>query len=196
MKILDRLGLALFSMLILVIAIVLILIGFGFVDASIFSILVGKALISQEGTYIMIGVCVALVLLSLRCLFFGQDSMEGSEEGIMLQNNDGKLLITKTTLENLVEGVVAGFPSIDNAETEVKFDKDSNIIINIVIDVKDGTVIKELSSKLQSRVKKGIKDATNLDLNSVDIEIKNVNNSVNNKETAKEEEKQNSKEGM
>lgn len=191
MKILDRLGLALFSMLILVISIVLILIGFGFVDASIFSILVGKALISQEGTYIMIGVSVVLVLLSLRCLFFGQDSMEGSEEGIMLQNNDGKLLITKTTLENLVEGVVAEFPSIDNAETDVKFDKDSNIIISIVIDVKDGTVIKELSSKLQSRVKKGIKDATNLELESVDIEIQNVNS----KDTTKEEEKQNSKEG-
>lgn len=191
MKILDRLGLALFSMLILVISIVLILIGFGFVDASIFSILVGKALISQEGTYIMIGVSVVLVLLSLRCLFFGQDSMEGSEEGIMLQNNDGKLLITKTTLENLVEGVVAEFPSIDNAETNVKFDKDSNIIISIVIDVKDGTVIKELSSKLQSRVKKGIKDATNLELESVDIEIQNVNS----KDTTKEEEKQNSKEG-
>lgn len=174
MKILDRLGLALFSMLVLTISIVLLLIGFGFVDASMFSILIEKVLESQQSTYIMEGICVGLSLLSLKCLFFGQDSLGKSEEGVLMQNNNGKLLITKTTLENIVAGTVKEFPSIRNATSKVQFDKENNITINMVIDIEEGTIIKDLSSKLQTRVKKNIKDATNLDLNSVDIEIQNV----------------------
>ena len=174
MRFLDKVGLAIFSMLILVISIVLILIGFGFIDSAIFSILIGKVLLSQNYTYIMEGICLVLSLLSLRCIFFGQDDSNGSEEGVLLQNNDGKLLITKTTLENIVEGVVKEFPSINKATTNVKFDKESNIIIDIALDIKEGTIIKDLSSKLQTRVKKSIKETTNLDLNAVDIEVKNV----------------------
>lgn len=185
MKILDKIGLALFSMLTLVISIVLLLIGFKIVDSSIFSILIGKVLMSQNSTYIMEGTCVVLSLLALRCLFFGQDSAGESSDGILLQNNDGKLLITMKTLENIVEGVVGEFPSINSAITKVRFDKESNIIINIGLDIKEGTNIKELSSKLQSRVKKCIKETTNLDLNAVDIEVKNVEVKTNDEKKEK-----------
>ena len=186
MKFLDKVGLVIFSMLSLIISIVLVLIGFKFVDASIFSVLVDKVLASQQYTYTMIGVCVMIILLAIRCLFFGQDS-NSYGEGILLQNNDGKLLITKTTLENLVEGVVKDFPSINNAVTNVDLDRENNIAINIVLDVKEGTVIKDLSSKLQAKVKKEIKDATNLELSSVDIEIQNVDINEETKEDKNKE---------
>lgn len=185
MKILEKIGLALFSMLTLVISVVLLLIGFKIVDSSIFSILIGRVLMSQNATYIMEGTCIVLTLLSLRCLFFGQDSEGGLDDGIMLQNNDGKLLITKKTLENIVDGVVNEFPSINSANTKVKFDKENNIIINIGLNIKEGTNIKELSSKLQERVKKNIKETTNLDLNSVDIEVQNVEVKANDEKNEK-----------
>lgn len=171
MKILDKIGLALFSMLVLTISIVLLLISFGFVDISIFSILIEKVLQASHSTYIMQGTCVVLALLSLKCLFF---SSKSSEEGILMQNNNGKLLITKTTLQNIVTATLKEFPSIKNSKLSVEFVKDDNIIISIVIDVEEGTIIKDLSTKIQTRVKKNIKETTNLDLSSVDIEIKSV----------------------
>ena len=182
MRFLDRVGLALFSMIVLVISVVLILIGFNVIDSSIFSVLIGKALLSQKAMYIMEGCCIFLALLALRCLFFGQDGASGSEDGILLQNSDGKLLITKQTLENIVEGVTNEFPSINTSKIKVTFDKDSNILINMILDIKEGTVIKDLSSKLQANVKKSVKEATNLDVKSVDIEILTVKNKLTNDE--------------
>lgn len=173
MKILDRIGLALFSMVVLTISIVLLLISFGFVDISIFSILIEKVLQASHSTYIMQGTCVVLALLSLKCLFFSSSS-RSSEEGVLMQNNNGKLLITKTTLQNIVTGTLKEFPSIKNSKLSVQFGKDDNIIISIVIDVEEGTIIKDLSTKIQTRVKKNIKETTNLDLSSVDIEVQSV----------------------
>ncbi|MBR3324626.1 MAG: alkaline shock response membrane anchor protein AmaP [Clostridia bacterium] len=189
MKILDRIGLALFSMLILTISIVLLLISFGFVDISIFSILIEKVLQATHSTYILQGVCVALTLLSLKCLFFNSYS-KGSEEGVMMQNNNGKLLITKTTLENIVTSTLKEFPNIKKSELSVKFGKEDNINISIIINVEEGTIIKDLSTKIQSKVKKNIKETTNIDLGSVDIEIE----SVEIKKSETEEDKKN-KEG-
>ena len=180
MKILDKIGLVLFSMLVLTISIVLLLIGFGMVDMSIFSVLIGKVLESQQSTYIMEGVCVVLSLLALKCLFFSHDSLKNSEEGVLMQNNNGKLLITKTTLQNIVEGTIKEFPKIQSSTSTVHFEKDDNIVINIVIGIEEGTVIKDLSSKLQTRVKNNIKSATNLEIQSVDIEVQNVENKPEN----------------
>ncbi len=174
MKILDRVGLALFSMIVLVLSVVLILIGFGVVEPTIFGVLIGKITISQQYTYIMIGICVCLTLLAVKCLFFGKASSWDGDEGILLQNNDGKLLITKSTILNIFEGITSEFPSIEHSEVDVKFDKENNIIINISLNVKKDAIIKELSAALQSRVKKEIKASTTLELNSVDIEIHSI----------------------
>ena len=107
MKFLDKLGLALFSIITLVIAIVLCLIGFGWMEPAIFSILIGKILISQTYTYIMIAICIILMLLAIRCIFFSEVDEKKNEvdSGILLQNEDGKLLITVETLKNMVKGV-------------------------------------------------------------------------------------------
>ena len=191
MKILDRIGLAVFSMITLVISVVLILIGFGVIEPTIFGIIIGKVIISQQYTYIMIGICVCLTLLAVKCLFFGQASSWNDDEGVLLQNSDGKLLITKNTILNIVEGITGEFPSIEHSEVEVKFDKENNIIINIALDVKKDTIIKELSAKLQNRVKKEIKASTTLDLNSVDIEIHSIE-----KEEQTNEDNMKNKEGV
>ena len=81
MKFLEKLGLALFSIITLVLSIVLCLIAFGWMESSIFSILIGKVLLSQTYTYIMIGVCVFLILLAIRCIFFTDQKEESEEEG-------------------------------------------------------------------------------------------------------------------
>ena len=76
------------------------------------------------------------------------------------------------------------------SELSVKFGKEDNINISIIINVEEGTIIKDLSTKIQSKVKKNIKETTNIDLGSVDIEIE----SVEIKKSETEEDKKN-KEG-
>ena len=74
MKFLEKLGLVLFSFIILVLAIMLILIGVGLVDVSIFSILIAKMIAHPTAVKIMYGICAVLILIAIRCLFFGSTS--------------------------------------------------------------------------------------------------------------------------
>lgn len=175
MKFLDKLGLALFSIIVLVISIVLCLIGFGWMEPTIFGILISKVLINQTYTYIMIGVSILLVLLAIRCIFFSdEDDREESDDGILLQNDDGRLLITVETLKDMVAGVVRDFPSITQSVSNVVITKENDIIIEVVIDVTKDTVIKEVSAKLQSRIKKTVKEATDLDIKYVNVRVRNA----------------------
>ena len=175
MRFLEKLGLALFSIIVLVISVVLCLIAFGWMESTIFSILIGKVLISQTYTYIMVGVCVVLILLAIRCIFFSDPKeIEESDDGILLQNEDGKLLITVETLKNMVDGVINEIPNITDSSTGVLITKENDIIISVSIDVTKETVIKDVSSKLQVKVKNAIKDATDLDIKAVNVRVRNA----------------------
>ena len=176
MKFLEKLGLALFSIITLVISIILCLIAFGWMESSIFSILVGKVLLSRTYTYIMIGVCIFLILLAIRCIFFSdeKEEKEESDDGILLQNEDGRLLITVETLKNMAQGVINRFPNITDSAIGVTITKENNIIISVSIDVTKGTIIKDISSKLQIKIKKAIKEATDLEIESVNVRLRNV----------------------
>ncbi len=175
MKFLEKLGLALFSIIVLVISIVLCLIGFGWMEPTIFGILISKVLINQTFTYIMIGVCILLILLAIRCIFFSDsDDSEESDDGILLQNEDGRLLITVETLKDMVSGVVKDIPNITDSVANVVITKENDIIIEAVIDVTKETVIKEVSAKIQSRVKRAVKEATDLDIKYVNVRVRNA----------------------
>ena len=176
MKFLEKLGLALFSLIVLVISIVLCLIAFGWMESTIFSILIGKVLLSSTYTYIMIGVCVFLILLAIRCIFFtdSKDEAQESDDGILLQNEDGRLLITVETLKNMTQGVINSFSNITDSSIGVTITKENNIVISVSIDVTKGTVIKDTSSRLQIKIKKAIKDATDLEIESVNVRVRNV----------------------
>jgi len=177
MKFLEKLSLVIFSIIVLVLSVILVLIGFNFVEQSVFSILISKVMMSAQGTYIMIGVCVVLIMLAIKCLFFSDSTAlkrDKSEDGVLLQNEDGKLLITRSTLENLVNGVLYEYSEIENAETNVIIDKENNVIIDVALNVAGGTVLKNLSAKLQNEIKERIRETTDLEVNAVDIEIHNV----------------------
>ncbi len=175
MKFLDKLGLALFSIIVLIIAVVLCLISFGWMEQTIFSILIGKVLINATYTNILVGVCIVLMLLAIRCLFFSDmGEKEEGDEGILLQNEDGRLLITVSTIKDMVKGVIQEIPDIVDSESSVEITKQNDVIINVIIDITNKTVIKEVSSKLQVRIKKAIKSATDLDIKYVNVRVRNA----------------------
>ncbi len=188
MKFLERLGLAVFSIIILTLSIVLILIGAGFIEPTIFSILITKIVTVQNYIYVLYVVCGILALLALKCLFFTTPTEENDnydEEGIQLQNEDGTLLITKTTLCNIVDGVVMEIPKVHNSQTNVIIDNEGNVSLDVTINVANGVTIKDVSSKLQSKIKKTVKESTDLELKFVNIQVINVE--IDDTEDIKEE---------
>ena len=131
MKFLDKLGLAIFSLITLILSILICLIAFGWIDVSIITVGITNALASQNGMYITIGISVVLVLLSIKCLFFPsyerRISKEDDEEGILLQNDNGKLLITKGTIKNLVNSTVDEFKNIEGSDAEITLDQNNDV---------------------------------------------------------------------
>lgn len=177
MKFFDKLGLAIFSAIVLIISITLCLIGFGWIEPSVYSILISRAYASQTGTYVLIGSCTVLALLAIKCLFFTDMTSKDDEEegsGILLQNEDGRLLITADTLRNMVEGVITDFDEIIDSITRINITKENDVIIEISIDVLRGTVIKDVTSRLQTKVKKEIKAATDLEIKYVNVKVRNT----------------------
>lgn len=192
MKFLDKLGLAIFSLITLIISILVCLIAFGWIDVSIITVALTNAVASQNGMYITIGVCIVLILLSIKCLFFPSyerhaQKYNDDEEGILLQNDNGKLLITKGTIKNLVNSTVDDFKNVDGADTNIYLDENNDVHVNLEINVYKETIIKDLTTKLQNKIKENVKKATDLEVKEVNIKI----NDVEREEVPTKEEKTN-----
>ena len=178
MKFLDKLGLAIFSLITLILSILGCLIAFGWIDVSIITVALTNAVASQNGMYITIGVCVVLVLLSIKCLFFPsyerRSVKEDDEEGILLQNDNGKLLITKGTIKNLVNGTVDDFKNVEAEDVQIALDQNNDVYVNLEINVNKETIIKDVSTKLQNNIKENVKKATDLEIKEINIKVNDV----------------------
>lgn len=177
MKFIEKTCLTLFSIIILTLSLVLSLMLFGWLDIMNAYYLLKYLTITPIATNISLGVVIVLMLLSLKCIFFASYNKEKSEkaEGILLENESGKLLISVETIENLVKGVIAGFENVKSTNCKVKLDKQiNNVTIDLNLVVSSDTIIKDLSTNLQTRVKEVIKTTTEIDVKQINIKIKNI----------------------
>lgn len=176
MKILDRIGLALFSSIMLIISIIVCLMIFGWLSTDLVHQLVVMALNDNVSSNIMLGLSIAFILLAIKCIFFDSSSKQEIDykNGILLENSDGKLLITKDTIENLVNSVVKGFESAENVTTRVELDKENNVTVFVNLSVKENAIIKELSTNLQTKIKTTIKKTSDLEVKEVNIKVKDI----------------------
>lgn len=176
MKIIEKTTLVLFSTLMLIISIMGSLVIFGWLDFEIIDEIVAGIINNTVSSNIVLGLNVIFILLSIRCIFFDSSSKEKNEykNGILLENSDGKLLISKETIENLVNGVVKGFDSAEDVNTKIELGKDNTVSIYVNLSVKENAVIKELSTNLQTEIKETIKKTSDLDVKEVNIKVKNI----------------------
>ena len=185
MKILEQITLVIFSILVLVIAIILMLLLTGFVSINAISTIYTKLIANQVATNITIGISAICVLLAVKAIFFG-DSSNGSSkmngDGVLLENESGRLLISRETIENLVNSVAKGFENTQSVTTKVIVDSDNSLKVFVTLMVLPNTVISELSMNLQKRIKEVVKNVTDLDIRSIDIKIKNITTPEENKE--------------
>ncbi len=121
-------------------------------------------------------ITVLLILLAIKCIFLNSDSKSTSnlKDGVLLENDNGKLLVTKDTIESLANAVVKNYETAQNAVTKVELDNESNVSIFITLFVYADAVIKDLTVSLQKDIKETIKKSLDLEVKDVNVRIKNI----------------------
>lgn len=72
MKVLDKIGLVLFSTLILISSVLLCLMIFGWLDINLVTDIVKQALSDQVTSNVLLGLSVVFILLAIKCIFLIQ----------------------------------------------------------------------------------------------------------------------------
>lgn len=152
MKFLDKMILCIFSVLILLMAVISSACIFGWIDAT------------------------GLYVFAIKGIFFesSTDEEKSVGNGIMLENDDGKLLVTKETITSIVNSVVAGFEGVKDQQSKITLDENNDLSILLTIAVSDQAVIKDLSNNIQVRVKDAIKKSLDVEVKSLDIKVKDM----------------------
>ena len=176
MKTIEKITLVLFSTLMLIISVILCLTIFGWIDTADIGNVLNIAISNNVSSNVILVLSIIFILLAIRCIFFDSSSKEKEEykNGILLENINGKLLITKETIENLVNAVVKGFDSAEEVTTQIELDNENNLKVFVNMSVKENAVIKELSTNLQNKIKEAIKRASDLEVKEVNIKVKNI----------------------
>lgn len=176
MKIIEKITLVLYSCIMLILSVVLCLVIFGWLDTSLAARILYNAVTGETSSKVLLGLSVVFILLSIKCIFFSsdEDDDENEKQGVLLQNGNGKLLISKETIENLVNSVALNFPKTEDVTTRIELDGENNVVVYVNLVVSDDVVIKDLSSRLQDKIKEKIKTATDLDVKEVNIAVKKV----------------------
>lgn len=176
MKIIEKITLVLFSSLMLIISVILCLAIFGWISLDVLENVISIAITDDITSKILLGLSIIFILLAIRCIFFDYSSKEKEDykNGILLENANGKLLITRETIENLVNGVVKGFDSAEDVTTKIELDNENNVKVFVNLTVKENAVIKELSTNLQNKIKETVKKSSDLEVKEVNIKVKNI----------------------
>lgn len=185
MKFIDRLILGLFAIVMLMGAIFSTFVILNWIDALTIIKLIVEGLKNPTVCHILLGVNVVIIILAIKAIFF--ENLDSKEEyegkgGILLQNDDGKLLITKETLKNMVNVAVSGFSSVKSAQTKIILDANNDLYITLTMEVADNAIIKELTNNIQMKVKEAIKASMDVEVKSIDIKITNIVKSPNTEE--------------
>ena len=133
-----------------------------------------RLLLFGTSSKIILGVSIVFILLSLRCIFFDPTSKQEQKDkqGILLANDNGKLMISKDTIEDLVEAVTKQYKMAKDVTSRVELDKENNVNIFVNLVVSSDTVIKDLSADLQEKIKNKVKETTDLEVKEVNIIVK------------------------
>ena len=176
MKILEKITLVIYSLIMLALSIVLCLLVFGWLDMKLVGELCRKILVGDTSSKIILGVSLLFILLSIKCIFFSSKSkgQSNDRQGVLLENENGKLMISKDTLENLVNSTAREFENAQDIITRVELDRENNVRVYATLVVSSNAVIKDLSANLQDKIKERIKAATDLEVKEVNIKVKNV----------------------
>ena len=174
MKFLDKLVLKIFLLIILIIAIGIILIMTGILPINAIINQISFIISGENSIKTLIIVLAVLMLLAIKGIFFTSKTENKGKEGIVLENNSGKLVISKESLENLIASVTKEVPGADTVASKTIVDKNKNLIIYVTAVVSKDVMIKDVSNELQQKIKEAMRKTADLEVKEVNIKIKNI----------------------
>ena len=176
MKFLEKFTLTVYSYIVLLLAVLMCFAVFNWVDINALTNVISGMLQGVVASKIILAVSVIFILLSIKCIFFDSDTEEKIREsqGILLKNENGQLLITKDTLDNMIKSVVYQFENVENCIPKISVDEQNEISVTLQVVVKDNVIIKDLANNLQAKVKEELKNTSDLDVKKVNIKIINM----------------------
>ena len=174
MQKLDKIILELFSILMFLASILVISIIIVWVKLSTINTFASMALENSNSSKAILALAIVCLLCSIKGIFFESSDKKNKKNGVLMQNDNGKLMISRETIENLVNGVVKEFPGARQAQTRIALDAQNNVDVLVDLTVTKDVVIKELTANMQTRIKEAIKKTSDLEVNQVNVRIKNI----------------------
>ena len=174
MKKIDKIILAIFSILILFESIIAICLIIGWVKVETIESVINSIIFNNEVSKIVLVISIVCFICSIKCIFFESTDKESNKSGILMQNDNGKLLISKATIENIVKSVVKDFENIKDVKVAIDTDKLNNLIVNVYLIVNKNVIIKELTLNIQNKIKEEIKKTSDLEVKEVNVKIKDI----------------------
>jgi len=174
MRFLDKLALKIFSLIVVFLLVIIAFVIIGIIPAS--DVVRNVMLItdSEDGIKIAAAVGGILLLLAFKGLFFTSKSPDDGKNGIVLENNAGKLVLSKESLENIIANVVRDVPGADIVSSKTVVDKDKNLVVYLTTTMSKDVMIKEVSKELQDKIKDAMKRTADLDVGEINIKVKNI----------------------
>ena len=176
MKFLERFTLVIYSLIIFILSVILSLLIFNWMDFEVVTDMVNALITGSLSSKITLGVCVLFILLSIKCMFFDERSKEVLKEtqGILLKNENGQLMISRETIDNMVKNAVIGFENVKQCNTKIDVTEGNQLKITLFLVVNENVVIKELASNLQTKIKDEVKKVTDLDVQEVNVKVMGI----------------------
>ena len=194
MKILDKIILVIYSMIVLLESVIAIFLIFGWTKVETLVLITKDVLNNYVAYNIVFALSIIFIMLSIKTILFSSSKEKKDEskkqdklgDGVVLENDEGKLLISRDTIEKLASDVVRNFKNVQDFRTKVIIDAKNNIAIVIELQILQDTVIHDLNTNLQRQVKENIKKVTDLDVKEVNIKVKNIISNTTDKKLEEE----------
>ena len=174
MKFLDKLSLKIFSIIIFIVSIILILLVTQIIPIDFITDNLAVLTDGENEIKVTIIIAAVLMLLAIKGLFFSSKPQDDGKEGIVLENNSGKLVISKESLENMIASVVKEIPGAESISSRTILDKDKNLIVYVTTVVSRDVMLKDISTELQNKIKETMKRTADLEVKEVNVKIKNI----------------------
>ena len=177
MKILEKFVLILYSFLVLVISVVLCLVIFKIIDIETINNCIKYMLEDSTILITVLASSIVCILLSIRCLFFRKrkEIKKSDATDILLENESGRLLISKRAIENAVKNVVNdAVKDTKDCKVIVDIDPANYLSVYVSILLNNNLKIRDMTLDLQLKIKSQIKDDFDLDVKQVNIKIDSV----------------------
>lgn len=185
MKKINKVVLVVFSVIILILGVFINLLAVKLMNINTMFSLLEQALTTNPASKIILIATEICMCFAILAIFLDTSDKKETKErkDILMQNDNGKLMISKETIENLVNGVVSKFAGVKESKTRIFTDAQNNVAVLVELTVIEELVIKTLTLELQNQIKEAIKKTSDLEVKEVNVRIKNiVKNSANTQE--------------